>query len=173
MIRVTEFESTFVTALPETHKLLASVNLTFHPSVSKITLHGSRGLAGGYRPDSDVDLCLIVNTDQWSNDLDLDRLLEDVLTTTLTNWQSPVKADIAAVFDVANCDLKCFDRTAFDEKLCPTGGADCFGLRKIPEGASVVIVGTGVQVEKMYPCLTIWRNSRHHPPITTNTEPHL
>jgi hypothetical protein len=53
--------------------------------------------------------------------------------------------------------LKCFDRTAWDEHLCPLGGVDCFGLYKIQKGFNGFVTNAGVQVKKMYPCLTIWR----------------
>jgi len=72
-----------------------------------IILHGSRGLAGGYRPDSDVDLSLIVSSNQLPNGLELDGFLRKVIETTLDYWQSTIEAYLAAIFDTKNCDLKC------------------------------------------------------------------
>jgi len=159
MIKVTEFESEFVTLLPETYNLLRAANLIVHRSVQGIILHGSRGLAGGYRPDSDVDLSLIVSTNQLQNGLELDGFLRKVIETTLDYWQSTIEADLAAIFDIKNCDLKCFDKTTFNEKACKIGGVDCFGIYKIQKGFDRFVVGAGIQVKLMYPCLTIWRNN--------------
>ena len=44
----------FQARLPDTYRLLASANLRLHPRVTQVTLHGSRGLKGGFRPDSDA-----------------------------------------------------------------------------------------------------------------------
>lgn len=141
MIKVTEFENEFTNLLPETYNLLRSANLIVRHSVQGIILHGSRGLAGGYRPDSDVDLSLIVSTSQLSNGLDLDGFLREVLEITLGYWQSTIKPDLAAIFDTKNCDLKCFDKTTFDERACKIGGIDCFGIYKIQKGFNGFVVG--------------------------------
>ena len=65
--RLIEFESRVATQLPETYARLQLCNLTFHPRVFRIALNDSRGLAGGCRPDSDIDLCLAVETKGVSN----------------------------------------------------------------------------------------------------------
>ncbi len=105
-----------------------------HPSVSRIILHGSRGLAGGYRPDSDIDLSLIVDplTEPFASGRG--RILHDVVETTLHHWQAAIELDLAVVFDVQHCELKCFDQTRWDERLCAKGGSDCFGLYKTQKG---------------------------------------
>jgi len=64
MGRITEFESPFASLLPEIHRILTSANFWIHPNVALVTLHGSRGPAGGYRGDSDIDLCLIIDIQQ-------------------------------------------------------------------------------------------------------------
>lgn len=48
------YESELNSLIPNTVALLETSNLTLHPAVSRVVLHGSRGLAGGYRPDSDI-----------------------------------------------------------------------------------------------------------------------
>jgi len=158
MIEVREFEEELAVSLPDTHKLLRSAGLVVHLSVSRITLHGSRGLAGGHRPDSDIDLCLIVDTDGMPGGLTLAALMQSVLDTTLSHWGSGVEADLAAVFDTRGCGLRCFERTTYDEELCSEGGLDCFGLYKIQKGFDGFVDGMGLEVRRMYPCLTIWRN---------------
>ena len=61
MDRVLSFDPQFAASFPETYALMLSANLAVHPGVSRVILHGSRGPKGGYRPDSDVDLSLIVD----------------------------------------------------------------------------------------------------------------
>jgi hypothetical protein len=153
---LTEFNGRVAAQLPETYALLQASNLTIHPQVFRITLHGSRGPAGGYRPDSDIDLCLLVNTRGVNDKLELGGLLEEALQTTLVNWQGPVEADLAAVYDRQGCGLKCFECETFDESECSTVGTDCFGLYKVQKGFSGFVVNAGVRVRRMLPCLKIW-----------------
>ncbi len=157
MVKVSEFEPQLAALLPATHALLSSANVTVHPDVSRIILHGSRGPAGGYRPDSDIDLSLIVETRPAMPESDLAKLLREVINTTLTYWQGSIQVDLAAIFDVQNCGLKCFDQGVWDELLCATGGVDCFGLYKIQKGYRGFVKNAGVQVKQMYPCLKIWQ----------------
>ncbi len=42
--------------LPNTYEILINSGLMIHPYVYKVVLTGSRGLAGSYRGDSDIDL---------------------------------------------------------------------------------------------------------------------
>ena len=165
MIRVLDFEPALAGDLPATYALLRSSNLTVHPGVSRIFLHGSRGLAGGYRPNSDIDLSLVVDTPPRLARSDLEVLLHDVLDTTLSHWQAVVEPDLAIVFDVQNCDLKCFDQTTWNEQTCANGGVDCFGLYKTQKGFNGLVTNAGVQVKLMYPCLKIWQREysvAHH-----------
>lgn len=154
MIHIREFEPQFAASLPNTHSLLASANLVIHPSVSRIVLHGSRGLAGGYRPDSDIDLSLIVDL---SPDVDLQVELQGVTETTLRHWQGPIEIDLAAIFDIKRCDLRCFEHATWDQPICRKGGVDCFGLYKIQKGFNGLVTQAGVQVQRMVPCLKIWQ----------------
>ena len=159
MISVLEFGSQLASSLPATHALLKASNLVLHPAVSGVVLHGSRGPAGGCRPDSDVDLSLIVDIHQAAPVSQLQMFLRDVAETTLKNWKGAVEADLAVIFDIRDCGLKCFERTAWDEGLCAFGGTDCFGLFKIQRGFDGLVANAGVQVKRMYPCLKIWERS--------------
>ncbi len=156
MTRISEFENQLTILLPATYNLLLASNLTIHAGVSRIILHGSRGLKGGYRPDSDIDLSLLVDIPPSLAQSELEALLRAVWETTASNWRGTIEADLAVVFDVRNCGLKCFDRTAFDPELCMQGGVDCFGLYKVQKGFNGLVANAGVQVKRMYPCLKIW-----------------
>jgi len=157
MINVLEFDGQFESLLSVTHALLMSSNLTVHPSVARIILHGSRGLADRYRPDSDVDLSLIVELAPGMARSDVEVLLRDVLETTKSHWQGEVEVDLAVVFDIRNCGLNCFEHTLWTDQICKRGGVDCFGLYKIGKGFNGLVVNAGVQVKLMYPCIKIWQ----------------
>jgi hypothetical protein len=154
MVNPLNFETYFAEALPETYAIIVSANLTVHPAVSRVTLHGSRGLAGGYRSTSDIDLSLIVDAPQTP---DMESLLQEVLETTLNRWQSGVELDLAVIFDIRNCKLACFEQTIWDERFCRVGGIDCFGLYKTQKGFTGLVTNAGIQVKLMYPCLKIWQ----------------
>jgi hypothetical protein len=108
------FEASLAESLPETYALIMSANLMVHPSVSRLTLHGSRGLAGGYRRNSDLDVSLIVEASQPPN---MERLFQEVLETTLNQWQAEIELDLAVIFDIRNCKLACFEQTRWFEDL--------------------------------------------------------
>jgi len=157
MTKITEFDEQVPTLLPVTHALLKSANLTVHNKVTQITLHGSRGLAGCYRPDSDLDLSLIVDTGNYTSAPELESLLQSVLQTTVDNWQGDIELDLAIVFDVRGCGLKCFDQIAFDPQSCPHGGVECFGLYKKGKGFDGIVTSAGMKVKLIYPCISIWK----------------
>ena len=157
MIKVVDFEPRLAPALPETYRLLLTANLTLHPAVERVVLHGSRGLAGGCRVDSDMDLSLIVDPSAWSTHSDPAALFHTVLETTLTNWSASIELDLAVVFDVRRCSLKCFDMDSWDDSFCTQGGMDCFGLYKTQKGFNGLVTNAGVQVKRMIPCLKIWQ----------------
>jgi hypothetical protein len=159
MIRVTSFEPALASSLPEISELLVSSNLVIHSCVSRIILHGSRGLAGGYHPSSDIDLSLIVDTLPPLAERNLDYFLRDVLEITCSKWQSAMELDLAVVFDIKRCALKCFDQTAWNDRLCTLGGVDCFGLYKVGKGFNGFVTNAGIQVKRMYPCLKIWQQT--------------
>lgn len=154
MVKPLNFEPYFAEILPETYTLIMWANLAIHPAVSRITLHGSRGLAAGYRPDSDIDLSLIVDLPQSP---DLERLLREVLEMTLRNWRAEIELDLAVVFEIRNCGLACFEQTGWDDRFCQVGGIDCFGLYKTQKGFTGRVTNAGIQVKLMYPCLKIWQ----------------
>ena len=158
LITISGFKKKFTALLPETYRILALGNLVVHPSVSRITLHGSRGPMGGYRPDSDIDLGLHINMEHLAKELEAGSYLKSILEITLNCWQGKNELDIAAIFDKKNCGLKCFDSSYFDEILCPGENVACLGLYKIQKGFNGFVDGLAVQVKRMYPCLTIWRN---------------
>jgi hypothetical protein len=157
VIQVKDFEQQFISLLPETYELLTLSNLTVHPTVSRIIIHGYRGLAGGYGVDSDVDLSLVVEAQSSAVSSDREGLLQEIVETTLHHWQAFVEVDLAVVFDTWQCGLKCFDQTVWNEQLCMKEGIDCFGLYKVQKGFRGLVTNSGVQVKLMYPCLTIWR----------------
>jgi hypothetical protein len=157
MIRVTNFEPTLASALPATFELLMSSNLVIHPGVSRITLHGSRGLAGGYRPLSDIDLSLIVDVLPPPAQVNLESFFLDILETIRSQWQSAIEPDLAVIFETGRCALKCFDQTVWNPHFCTIGGVDCFGLYKVGKGFNGFVTDAGIQVKRMYPCLKIWQ----------------
>jgi hypothetical protein len=153
------FEPALAALLPDTHALLSSSNLTVHPSVSKIVLHGSRGLAGGCRLYSDIDLSLIVDIQRGQTS---ESLFLDVTKTTLDHWQAAIEIDLAVVFDQKKCGLKCFEQTTWNQDFCQLGGMDCFGLYKIQKGFNGMVSNAGIQVRLMVPCLKIWQRVQNH-----------
>lgn len=154
MTKLLEFEPHFAESLPETFALIRSGNLILHPSVSRVTLHGSRGLSGNYRPDSDIDLSLIVDAYPTRY---MESQFQDILETTFSHWHAEVELDLALIFDIKSCMLACFEQTRWHEQFCQTGGTDCFGLYKIQKGFSGLVTNAGIQVKLMYPCLKIWQ----------------
>jgi hypothetical protein len=153
-VPIMNFESQLSELLPDTYALLRTANLVVHPLVSKIILHGSRGLAGGYHPNSDIDLSLIVDV---SEDQVRETLFQEITLTTLDNWQASIEADLAVIHDLKNCGLKCFEQTKWQQEFCRLGGMDCFSLYKIQKGFHGFVTYAGIQVRLMYPCLKIWR----------------
>ncbi len=155
-LEISDFEQELRDTLPETHRLLQSASLRVHPNVRRITLHGSRGPAGGYRDDSDIDLCLITDVDNVKLPRDeLGHLLKSVIQTTLENSHCPVELDLVAAFDRNGCGLACFDVNSYDELRCEKEFKGCIGLYKIQKGFDGFVPPIS-QVSKWYPFLTIW-----------------
>lgn len=161
MITVTHFEPVLADQIPETHALLKDGGLCLHDAVDSVTLHGSRGLQGGARPNSDLDLCLIVNGRDLAAVASQDTLLRSILETTLKLWTSAVEVDLAAVFDKLNCGLRCFSESQFNPGLCQTT-VDCMGLFKIQKGFDGFVTGPEVDCSKMYPLIRIWHREMHN-----------
>jgi hypothetical protein len=158
-VLIDRFASPLSELLPATYTLLRSANLIAHPLVSKIVLHGSRGLAGGYRPDSDVDLSLIV---QVPKDQKNESLFHEIASTSLENWQAPIEVDLAVIHELKVCGLQCFEQLTWQQDLCQLGGVDCFGLYKIQKGFHGFVTNAGIQVRLMYPCLKIWQRGERY-----------
>lgn len=157
MLKELKFNPQLETLLPEAYAILNSSNLVVHESVSSIILHGSRGLANRARLNSDIDLSLMVDDTALSACSDKEALLHEVSETTLSHWRGPVELDLATVFDIRHCGLKCFDQNYRDEQFCKQGGRDCFGLYKTQKGFHGLVVNAGVEVKRMHPCLKIWQ----------------
>jgi len=135
MLPVQEFEAAFISSLPETYSLLSWANRVLHRRVQSVVLHGSRGPSRCFSPDSDIDLSLF-----WIHEATKD-------------------VDLAIIFDLQKCGLKCFQQSAWDNNICRIGGVDCFGLYKIQKGINRLVTNAGTQVRLMYPCIKIWQRS--------------
>lgn len=159
MNHVIHFSHLLVQHLPDTCILLKAANLIAHPAVSRIVLHGSRGLAGGARSDSDIDLSLIVDFPADLGTMELEPFLRAVLETTFNAWQSDIEPDLAVIFEARACGLRCFTWTNWQDGNCPIGGRDCFGLYKIQKGFNGLVTKAGIEVGRMVPCLEIWRRT--------------
>ncbi len=158
MLTIAKFLPELALLLPETDRILRAAHLTVHEIVTQVTLEGSRGLAGGCRPESDVDLTLIVDAAQLpAAEPARADLLCAVLRLTLDQWRSPVDVDLAAVFDLGTCcGLRCFSQRQWDDAVIQGRGVDCFGIYKIQRGFDGYVT-QGVELAKVYPILTIWR----------------
>ena len=154
---LTIFLPAFVQSLPATHALLQSANLVVHPNVERIVVHGSRGPAGGSRPDSDIDLSLIVDLPADMEGAELEPFLQTVFETTVNAWQADTEPDLAVIFETRACALHCFTQTHWHEGLCLIGEQDCFGLYKVQKGFTGLVANAGIVVKRMYPCIEIWR----------------
>ena len=157
MIEVSDYDPRFMESLSKAYELLRSAGLTVHTGVSRITLHGTRGPAGGYRPDSDIDLALHVRPQDVPDSQELGDYLKRVLLTSLDAWVGPIELDAAVLFDRSGCGLVCLGRSGWDDDFCETDGVDCIGIYKIQKGFDGFVTGPASQVQLMYPFITIWR----------------
>ena len=92
--------------LPESFSILCGANLTIHKSITHILLSGSRGLLGGYRTDSDIDLTLVADNIFLKQSKNEEKVLKEILDITILNWKGKVDLDTAVIFDINNCELK-------------------------------------------------------------------
>lgn len=161
MNSIQDFSLRFQEALPETHALLMRSGLAVHESVSFVTLHGSRGLGGHPRDDSDIDLGLVVDAGEPSQPSG--PLLATLLQTTLGAWRGPVEADLAALFDRTGCGLRCLRTESYRPDLCQPA-LDCLGVYKLQKGFDGFVPGELLDRSRMYPLMVIWeRNPRVRP----------
>jgi hypothetical protein len=158
MTHLTDFSPDLGRRLPATHALLLGANLVVHPVVERVTLEGSRGLEGHPRPDSDVDLSLVL---RWgalpAEEPAREALLRAVLATTLDSWRGPVECDLAAIYDQRGCGLRCFAGERREAPECPAGGACRFGIYKIQRGIDGYVPWEIIRMALLYPLLEIWR----------------
>ena len=157
MITITEFEPDFAMAFPDLCEALKNGPLVVHDAVSRVTLHGSRGPAGGFQDNSDIDLCLIVDGEQYSYLSQDEELLKDIIYTTLAEWRGSLKLDLRVDFDLRKCGLKCFDESHYKAGICAGGGLDCFGIYEFEDGQPVYVINSSMNVKSIYPCVLIWR----------------
>ena len=155
---ISQFLPDLATLLPVTDEFLCSANLTLHEAVCQVTLLGSRGLAGGYQPESDIDLSLMVDVKQLPTfEPERAGLLRDVLEMTLSQWRGAVDVDLAVVFDRGDCcGMRCFHERSWNDSIIAGRGEDCFGIYKIQRGFNGYVT-EGVRLAPMYPMLVIWR----------------
>ena len=151
------FSPELVQLLPSTYALLQAANLIVHPYVERIVIHGSRGLAGNARPDSDIDLSLIVELPASLEATKLEPVLHSVFETTFHAWRAEIEPDLAIIYKTRACSLHCFTQRYWRDGLCAIGGLDCFGLYKVQRGFNGLVTNAGIEVSSMYPCLEIWR----------------
>src|SRR5262245_56765130 len=158
MTQLTDFSPDLVQLLPATHALLLASNLVVHPAVERVTLEGSRGLGGHPRPDSDVDLSLVVG---WgalpAEEGAREALLHAVLASTLDSRPGSVECDLAAIYDERGCGLRCFAHERHQAPVCPAGGSGHFGIYKIQRGMNGYVPWDIIRMDLLYPLLEIWR----------------
>jgi hypothetical protein len=160
MITVTEFEPDFKSDFPELCEILKRGPLNVHEGVAKITLHGSRGPAGGFTENADIDLCLVIDSEQYPNLTHDEELVKEIMYTTLADWRQNIKLDVRVIFDTRRCDLKCFNEHEYKLGMCEIGGLDCFGIYEVTFGTPGYLFNSGMNVKSIYPCITIWKNPR-------------
>jgi len=138
-------------SLSSAESILEISNFIVHDAVNKVALMGSRGLQGGFRPDSDIDVGLILSP-EVKHDVSL---CEEVLSTTQSSWTSDIELDVALVFDKRSCSLACYEDPFFNDFSCG-GGVDCIGLYKNQKGFNGYIGNIGIEVTKAQPIVIIW-----------------
>lgn len=145
--------------LPVTYRIFESSTLVVHPYVYKVMLTGSRGLAGNYREDSDIDLSLLVERSRIEIESE-EKTLNEILNVTLLAWESSVELDTVAIFDISSCGLDCFDCTTFQDRICNEKGIDCMGLYKTQKGFKGYVPKAGIDIQKVYPMITVWEREK-------------
>lgn len=159
---LTVFAPELARLLPETCALLQAAHMVVHPVVGRVVLTGSRGVGGAPRPDSDVDLSLVVADAALPADEPArERLLRAVVETTLSAWRGPVECDLAAIYDKRGCGLLCFSGRRNAPPACPQGGSCRFGIYKLQKGFAGDVPWAIIELPKVYPIVEIWR--RHEP----------
>jgi predicted nucleotidyltransferase len=142
--------------LPETYRIMKATNLNFYPNVVKVTVHGSRGPKGGYKPNSDLDMCLVtdLNEKMLTREL-LGKQMRIMLEYTLEDNRGPVELDLAIIFDQKGCGLKCLEVKSYADLKCDKQAKGCMGIYKIQKGYDG-FVPPFAEVKDMYPYALIW-----------------
>lgn len=155
---MTNFSPALGALLPTTSAILRAAGLTLHPAVERVVLSGSRSLGGRPRPDSDVDLSLVVARGALpASEAGREQLLRDVLETTLSTWHGGVECDLAAIYDLRSCGLCCLEGQRDAPPACADDEECRFGIYKLQKGFSGELPWALVQLERIYPVLEIWR----------------
>jgi hypothetical protein len=155
---LTVFAPELTQLLPTTHALLQAAHLVVHPAVERVALTGSRGVGGSPRPDSDVDLSLVVDRAALPPDEPArESLLRTVIATTRFAWRGPVECDLAAIYAERGCDLRCFSGQRDAPPACPQGDSCRFGIYKLQKGFAGYVPWAIIDLPKIYPLLEIWR----------------
>ncbi len=147
--------------LPQTYEILCTSGLTVHDAVYSVALQGSRGPRGGFRPDSDVDLSLLVDPHILGASIDRGALLNEVVEATVGNWRSAIEIDTAAVYDKSGCRLRCFDVKHDSQLDCQRMHLDCMGIYKTQKGFHGFVPDIGVDVRRVLPTLRIWARAEY------------
>jgi predicted nucleotidyltransferase len=142
--------------LPQTYKILTSGGLLIDDRIKAVFISGSRGPAGGFRPDSDIDISLVLDREKISNPYENETVLNSILSKTLKNWISKIELDTAIIFDIEDCDFECFLK-CFNSNDCEKESADCFGIYKIQKGFDGFVPQFGVEVRKVFPIRIVWK----------------
>jgi hypothetical protein len=161
MIVIDEFEPDFCQAFPQLCDIFRRAPLTVHEGVSKVTLHGLRGAPGEIQDNSELDLRLLVDCEQYPDIRHDEELLKEIVYTTLAPWREKIKLDLSVIFDTRQCQLKCYDQSIYTPTVCTGGGFDCFGMFKIQENEPLFVQNFG-SIRYIYPCITVWKNPRTH-----------
>lgn len=157
---VTTFAPALESLLPQTYGLLQTAPLVLHPAVERVILSGSRGIGGRPRPDSDVDLSLVVARDALPADApEREQMLCAVVEVTLSRWSGMVECDLTAVYDKRACGLYCLAGQRNAPLACDHGERCQFGIYKLQKGFSGDVPWAIIELERMYPVLEIWRRS--------------
>ncbi|NJN18417.1 MAG: hypothetical protein HC822_20255 [Oscillochloris sp.] len=155
---ITTFNPLLAALLPQTHRLLQTAHLVLHPAVERLVLSGSRGIGGRPRPDSDLDLSLIVAGNALpATEPEREQVLRAVLQTTLSTWQGAVDCDLAAIYDERVCGLSCLAGQHTLPPACTNGEQCRFGVYKVQKGFAGFIPWAIIELGRMYPVLEIWR----------------
>ena len=152
----TELAGSLKKTLPDTYMLLQGSTLSVHDAVRFVVLTGSRGPKGGFRPDSDIDISMLIDTCMLQSTKNPGELMYEVINDTISTWTSIVEIDIAVVYDKLQYGLRCFQITSIKSLKCKLIKPDCFGVYKTQKGFNGFVPDIGLSIEKVYPMLQIW-----------------